>query len=139
MGILTDLAVSILGPAVTLAGFKTKDKQGSPVWTWNVGAIAASASVSIDPGKQFPASRAWAPLDSIVVTNNDVVDVLLTINGTETYYIPAGTIQPVSGDIGLNHLTITNLNAGTAVTAGAIYANLQKAPKDINDLARRMM
>ena len=114
-------------------------KEESPLYTWNVGAIAAAGSVSIDPSRTFPASRKYAPLNSIVVINNDVVDIQLTINGKEVLYIPAGAIQPVAGDLGITHLTITNLDAGTAVTAGKVYANLQRSAADINDLAREVL
>jgi hypothetical protein len=140
MGLLADLAIGLFGNSVLGALTKNrKQESGSPVYTWNVGAIPASGSVSIDPNVSFPRSRAYAPLDSIVVINNDVVDVQLTINGKETFYIPAGAIQPVSGELGLTHLTLTNLDAGTPVSAGKIYANLQKSPKDIDDLARELI
>lgn len=136
MGILTDLLLSWGLPLAVKKLQQDKYPEGSPPYEWEPGALAASASITITPDTQFPNSRTYGPLDTILIINNDVVDIDCIINGKENYYCPAGVITPISGDLGIRQVTITNLDSGTAATAGAIVCRLRKAPKNIDDVAR---
>ena len=112
-------------------------REGSPVYVWTPGAIAAAANVSIYPDNEFPASRKYAPLDSMEIVNNEAAnDITVTINGGDQRYCPAGTIRTVHGSgVALRHLTITN-NGGAITTAGSIVISLQKAPMTIDKWAQ---
>ena len=136
MGLVADLLLSWGIPLAVKKINQDKYPDGSPPYEYEPGALAASASVTITPDTQFPNSRTYGHLNSIVVINNDVVDIDVIINGKETYYCPAGVITPISGDLGIRQLTITNLDAGTAATAGAIVCRLRKAPRTMDDVAR---
>lgn len=137
MGLLDGLLLQGIIPAGKLLfGKRDPYPDGSPSYEWEPGALAASASIDMDPETQFPGARTYGPLDSIVCVNNDVVDIDMILNNKERYFVPAGVIQPVQGGIGIRAVRITNLDAGTAATAGQIVCRLRKLPKDINDLAR---
>lgn len=133
MGII-DTLTSLVAPDILGSLFKRalppREKrvrsEGSPAYTWTPGVIAATASSSIFVDTQFPDSRKYAPLDWLEIVNNDVVDLTLTINGDESWPIPAGVIRTRSGGIGLHHITITNNDAAAASTAGKIVITMQK-------------
>ena len=111
-------------------------REGSPVYLWTPGVIAAAATVVIETRAQFPNSRKYEPLDSIEVVNNEVANnITLTINGGDARYIPAGTIRHIHGrGVALWHIAITNDGAGNT-TAGLITVTLQKEPYTINKWA----
>lgn len=111
-------------------------REGSPVYTWTPGAIAAGATAAIEVGNHFPKSRKYQPLDAIELVNNETAnDLMLTINGGDQRYCPAGTIRKVRGQgVALWHIAITN-NGAVATTAGLIVAALQKEPMTIDKWA----
>lgn len=111
---------------------------GSPTYVYNVGAVAASGYVEFDIENTFPAAQKYAPLDKLKITNNDTVDVTLTFNGTgnSAVIVAAGTIRTFRDDP-IYQVRLTNLDAGTAVTANAIRIELQRQPMDA-DIAARM-
>lgn len=102
-------------------------REGSPPFVWIPGVIAPAAAEVIGVRTQFPPSRKYEPLDSILVVNNEVANnITLTINGRDVHYIPAGTIDLIHGrGVALWHLTITNEGAANT-TAGLIVATLQR-------------
>lgn len=108
-------------------------REGSPVYSWTPGVINAGATAVIEVGQQFPASRKYAPLDSIELVNNETAnDLMLTINGGDQRYCPAGTIRQVHGrGVALWHIAITN-NGAVATTAGLVRASLQKEAMTID-------
>lgn len=122
---------------ITISRQRRIKREGSQPFVWIPGAIAASATSVIDPRQQFPASRKYEPLDSIEVVNNETAnDLTLTINGNDTYYIPAGTIRSVSGSgVALWHIALTN-NGGAVTTQGNIVATIQKQPYTIDKWSR---
>jgi len=111
-------------------------REGSPPYRWAPGIIAVTASLEIDLDTQFPESRKYAPLDCLEVTNNDSVDLTLTINSNEAYPVPAGVIRKVDDDIGIHSVRLTNLDTVTATTAGKIVVNLKRKPLDADSAAR---
>ena len=104
-------------------------REGSPVYVWTPGAIAAAATAVIEVRNQFPAARKYEPLDSIEIVNNEVAnDIMLIINGGDQRYIPAGTIRQVHGrGVALWHIAIRN-DGGAVTTAGNIVVMIQKEP-----------
>ena len=115
---------------------KRVQKEGSPLYRWVPGIIAATASSAIYLDTQFPDSVKYAPLDWVEVINNDLVDIDLTINGTEIRTIPAGVIRKVDDDIGLHHIAITNRDAALASVAGKIILSFQRKAMTADGAAR---
>ncbi|MAH49533.1 hypothetical protein CMI37_27170 [Candidatus Pacearchaeota archaeon] len=115
-------------------------KEGSPKYHWDVTALAAGASEGFDLNTQFPLSKKYSPLDTILVINNDGVDISVALNGAggDLLIIPAGVIRQAGRDeIGaITRLLITNLDGAAAVTAGLIDIELWRSPEDVNSLAR---
>ena len=110
-------------------------REGSPYYTWTVPVTASTETSVIHVPTQFPDSRKYEPLDFIEVTNNDVVDLTLTINGGETFPVPAGVIRKVVGKA-LWHIAITN-NGGVNSVLNKIYASLRREPMTIDKWAQR--
>lgn len=117
------------GKGIVLDRIERIKREGSPVYIWTPGIIAAGATAVIETNNQFPASRKYAPLDSLEIVNNEAAnDITLTINGGDNRYCPAGTIRSIAGrGVALWHIAITN-NGGANTTAGNIVVSLQKAP-----------
>jgi len=123
------------------AGFETERmrrirREGSPLYRWIPGIIAATASAAIYLNTQFPDSKKYAPLDWLEIINNDLVDLDLTINGMEIRTIPAGVIRKVDDDIGLQHIAITNRDAALASVAGKIILSFQRKAMTADGAAR---
>jgi hypothetical protein len=108
-------------------------REGSPVYVWQPAAIAAGATAAIETRNQFPASRKYEPLDSIEIVNNEVAnDLMVTINGGDQRFVPAGTIRHIHGrGVALWHLAITN-QGGAITTAGSIVVSMQREPYTID-------
>ena len=124
------------GKGVVLDRITRIKREGSPVYVWTPGAIAAAATAVIEVNNQFPASRKYAPLDSLEIVNNEAAnDITVTINGGDARYCPAGTIRQIHGrGVALHHLTVTN-NGAAVTTAGNIVLSLQKEPYTIDKWA----
>lgn len=116
-------------------------QEGSPVYTWTPAIIAATAFSKIDLNTQFPASRKYAPLDRVEIVNNDVVNLTVTLNGTEAYAVPAGVIRTIGDNdkIGITECQVTNLDAAVASIAGMIVLRFQRKPVNVDNLARRLL
>tara|TARA_Y100000310_G_scaffold195710_1_gene195740 strand:- start:240 stop:665 length:426 start_codon:yes stop_codon:yes gene_type:complete len=110
-------------------------KEGSEYFTWPVPATAAAARSSINVSQQFPRSRKYAPLDWLEIVNNDVVNLTLTINGSETLPVPAGTIRVVDNKA-LHELGVTNNDAATTSVLNDIIVSLRRQPTTIDKWAR---
>jgi hypothetical protein len=111
-------------------------REGSPYYPWTPGVIAPTATEVIHVPTQFPDSRKYQPLDWIEVCNNDAAnDLTLTINGNESWPVPAKTIRTID-NLALWHVQLTN-NGGVNTTAGSIVVTLQKQPLTIDKWARR--
>jgi hypothetical protein len=101
-------------------------QQGSPDYNWTPALIAASALIDIEVARQFPDAKKYEPLDTLELTNNDVVDITLTVNGNETYYLPAGVIKKRK-DKPVWFIRLTNNSAAVATTAGKIVCLLSRS------------
>jgi hypothetical protein len=98
------------------------------------GAIAAGAEEYVEMQTTFPASRAYEPLNNLVVTNTSGENVEIQINGQDYAMIPSGVIWSVS-DQAIWSFRLTNISA-TNVVAGEIRANISRPPLGADELAR---
>jgi len=109
-------------------------RDGSPMYQHTFGAIAAAASEYVEMQTTFPASRAYEPLNNLVVTNVSGENLEIQINGQDYAMIPAGVIWSVT-DQAIWSFRLTNISA-TNVVAGEIRANISRPPLGANELAR---
>ena len=109
-------------------------RDGSPNYRHTFGAIAAGANEYVEMQTTFPASRAYEPLNTLVVTNLAGENVDLAINAEDYALIPAGVIFTVS-DQAIWSFRITN-NDATNVLAGEIRANISRPPLGADELSR---
>jgi len=107
---------------------------GSPNFPVTLGAIGASGGQEqIDMVEDFPASKRYGPLESMVLTNNSGADVNLDVNGIPYSLVPAGVIETIFQSVWTFRITNDSL---VAVAAGEITANLKTPPLGADEAAR---
>ena len=113
--------------------------EGSPHYHYDVGVIAATASIDISISDTFPKAQKYAPLDTCRIINNGAVGISLTFNSRDVYVIPAGVIQTITRDEipAIYTVRIININALLATVAGLIDIDFWKSPEDADSVARR--
>jgi len=109
-------------------------RDGSPNFQHTFGAIAAAADEYVSMQTTFPASRAYEPLNNLVITNTSGENVDIEINGQNYAMIPAGVIWSVDNQA-IWSFRLTNISA-TNVVAGEIRANISRPPLGADELAR---
>jgi len=109
-------------------------RDGSPMYQHSFGAIAAGAEEYVSMETTFPASRAYEPLNSLVITNTSGENVDIQINGQAYSMIPAGVIWAVDNQA-IWSFRLTNISA-TNVASGEIRANISRPPLGVDELAR---
>jgi hypothetical protein len=109
-------------------------RDGSPNFLHTFGAIAAGANEYVLVENTFPAAQKYAPLMSIVITNNSGENLDLEINGLAAAPLPAGVIWAQS-DSPVWSFRITN-NDATNVASGEVAANLQTPPMSQSQYTR---
>ena len=109
-------------------------RDGSPNFLHTFGAIAAGANQYVVVETTIPRARKYAPLMSIVITNNSGENLDLEINGFAAAPIPAGVIW-AQVDSPVWSFRITN-NDSTNVLAGEVAANLQTPPMSQSQFTR---
>ena len=107
---------------------------GSPPYFHTFGAIAAGANEYVEMATTFPASRGYAPLKTLILTNNSGEFLDLEINGAAYSRIPAGVIQSIT-DQAVWSFRFTN-NDATNVAAGEVTANIYTPPLGADQAAR---
>jgi len=107
---------------------------GSPMFLHTFGAIAAGAEEYVEMASTFPRSRGYAPLMSLMITNNSGEFLDLQINARAYSRIPSGVVQSIS-DQAIWTFRITN-NDSTAVAAGEVTANISTPPLGADQAAR---
>jgi len=117
-------------------------REGSPKYHYDVGVMAAGVFVEYDIDTQFPRARKYAPLDTMLVINNDAVDIGVQINGTgsDLYFIvPAGVIRQISREevAAVYQVRITNLDGAAATVVNLIDIEQWRSPEDADSIARR--
>lgn len=109
-------------------------RDGSPMFMHTFGAIAAAADEYVEMQSTFPASRAYEPLTTLLITNVSGENLSLEINGQDYAMVPAGVIWSVDNQAIWN-FRLTNISA-TNVVAGEIRANISSPPLGADELAR---
>ena len=109
-------------------------KDGSPMFRHTFGAIGAGGNEYVEMASTFPRSRAYEPLNRLVITNNGAADLDLEINGRDYALIPAGVISSIT-DQAIWSFRLTN-NDAVASAAGAVRANIDRPPLGADELAR---
>jgi len=109
-------------------------RDGSPMYQHTFGAIAATANEYVSMATTFPASRAYEPLNSLLITNTSGEACELQINGQDYALVPAGVIWSVDNQAIWN-FRLTNI-AATNVASGEIRANISRPPLGADELAR---
>jgi len=114
--------------------------EGSPRYHYDVGAIAATAYTEIDIATYFPRAKKYEPLDTMVIINNDTVNIAVRLNGLngDVYICTAGTIRTITREQtpAIWKMRITNLDAANAVTVNLIDIDIWRAPEDADSIAR---
>ena len=109
-------------------------RDGSPNYLHTFGAIVAGANEYVLVESTFPGARKYAPLMSIVITNNSTENLDLQINGVAAAPLPAGVIW-TQLDSPVWSFRITN-NDATNVASGEVAANLQTPPMSQSQATR---
>jgi len=109
-------------------------RDGSPNFQHSFGTIAAGADEYVSMQTTFPASRAYEPLNNLVITNTSGENVDIEINGIAYAMIPAGVIWSVDNQA-IWSFRLTNISA-TNVASGEIRANISRPPLGADELAR---
>ena len=110
-------------------------REGSPLYTYIPAVITAGATDRRELANDFPAARAYQPLNSIEITNNDVVNLTLTINGNERIPVPPGVVKAIRRPA-IWTFGIRNDDAAIASIAGAIAINVMREAMTADDAAR---
>ena len=113
---------------------QTIKQQGSPDYTYFPGAINATTHSAIEIIKQFPDAAKYAPLDRVLITNNDGNDLTITINGEIQKYVPAGTVINIK-DRPIWSIDVYNMGAA-ATTANKIALSFSRQPYSADQAAR---
>jgi len=109
-------------------------RDGSPMYRHTFGAIAATANEYVEMATTFPRSRAYEPLNSLVITNNSAADLDVEINGRDYALSVASTIMAVT-DQAIWSFRLTN-NDAVAAAAGTVRANINRPPLGADEMAR---
>lgn len=109
-------------------------RDGSPMFQHSFGAIVAGAEEYVEMQTTFPASRAYEPLNNLVITNTSGENVDIQINGQSYAMIPSGVIWAVDNQA-IWSFRLTNISA-TNVASGEIRANISRPPLGVDELAR---
>jgi len=111
-------------------------REGSPNYDYVLPATAAGVTVILSIPTLFPLSRKYEPLDSIEIVNNEATNpLLITINNTDAYGVPAGSIRLIHGrGIALWQVAITNQGAGIT-TLNLVRLTMKKEAMTIDKWA----
>lgn len=139
MGFLTNRTLSGI-QVMQLNRLKRTMKEGSPKYHFDVSALAAGAAEGFDIFTQFPRAQKYEPLDTILIINNDAVDISVQLNGAggDLLLVPSGVIRKASrSEIGaIRRILITNLDGAAAITVNMIDIEIWRSPEDMDSLAR---
>jgi len=114
---------------------RSVDLDGSPNFRHTFGAIAAGGNEYVELRTDFPGTRRYEPLKSLLITNNSAADLDLEINGIDFLLVPAGGIFNVS-DQAIWSFRLTN-NDAVAAAVGLVRANFSRPPLGADEAARR--
>ena len=112
-------------------------QNGSEYFTIKLGVVTAGDFViyDIDTSTELAAARKYKPLDFIEITNNDAVDVELSLDFQDTFLVPKGVIKTIS-DRSFHSIKVKNIS-GTDTTADKIRLMLQRMPITTDQYIRK--
>lgn len=112
-------------------------QHGSEYFTIKPAAIDAGdfTIYDIDTSTELEAARKYKPLDFVEITNNDTVDIELTLNFQDTFLIPKGVIKTIT-ERSFYSLKIKNIGSA-ATTADKIVLTLQRMPITTDQYIRK--
>lgn len=112
-------------------------QNGSEYFTIKLGAITAGDFVvyDIDNSSELSAARKYKPLDFVQVTNNDAVDVEISLDFQDTFLVPKGVIKTIS-EKSWYALKIKNIGSASS-TADKIVLTLQRMPITTDQYIRK--
>ncbi len=110
-------------------------REGSEPFVYSPAVLNGGERVDIDIGEQWPQSKKYAPLDYAQVTNNGVVDIEITINQQDTWFVPAGIITEIKGRP-VHAFSVKNLHASSETAAGKIKVVVMRQPITLDQMAR---
>ena len=113
---------------------ETVKRQGSPDYNWFPAAINATSHSAIEIVNQFPDAAKYAPLDRVLITNNDSNDLTVTLNGQIQKYVPAGTVINIK-DKPIWSIDVYNMGAA-ATTVNKIALSFSRQPYSADMQAR---
>lgn len=110
---------------------------GSEYFTIKPGAISASDFniYDIDNSAELVNARKYKPLDFVEITNNDSVDIEVTLDFQDTFLIPKGVIKTIS-ERSFYSLKVKNIGSA-ATTEGKIVLTLQRMPITTDQYIRK--
>jgi len=110
--------------------------EGSPLFTSDVGGLAASAQTVIDLENDAQGEAKYLPMDTLIIKNSSASDVRISA-GTQRTTVMANTSSKLSDSIGFKAILIVNLDAVNAIAANAIRLSYNKAPLSEDEKIRR--
>lgn len=119
---------------------KRADKYGSPYCHLQLPAIAAGVTkiYEIDTDSELAGWLKYAPLDFLEITNNDDVDLQLTFDQQQKFYIPSGSIKAFDRKY-WRRFEVKNLDAATTSTLGKVVIIVQKMALTQDEMLRRRL
>jgi hypothetical protein len=110
---------------------------GSEYFTIKLPSISAGnfTIYDIDNSSELSAARKYKPLDYIQITNNDAVDIEVSLDFQDTFLIPKGVIKTIS-ERSFYSFKIKNIGSG-ATTADKIVLTLQRMPITTDQYIRK--
>lgn len=111
------------------------DADGSPYFPHSFGVIVNGAFEQVSFPWDYPASRKYAPLMEVLLSNNSAEVMDVEINGFSVGFLPPGTTRLYTRHA-VETLRMTNSSA-TSTSAGEIRALAYTPPLDANEKARR--
>jgi len=112
-------------------------QHGSEYFTIKPAAIAAGDFIvyDIDTSAELEKARKYKPLDFVEITNNDTVDIELTLNFQDTFLVPKGVIKTIS-ERPFYSLKIKNIGSAET-TVDKIVLTLQRMPITTDQYIRK--
>lgn len=117
--------------------------KGSPDFTYNAGALNASASTTIGFELTNDISGenrfGYAPFNNLTVFNNSsqVIRVEINQDTANRYTVPANANLPIVFNGGINSVRLTNVGSGS-VTSGDLLIAVSNSGVDSDTLSKRI-
>jgi len=110
---------------------------GSPYYQISLGVITAGSMEVYDyDSDELKPAKKYSPLDTIEITNDDLVAIEVCLNQRDKFYVPRSTVKEIS-EHPIHRISVKNLDAATSTTADKIVLALSKSPLTTDKYVRR--